>query len=158
MKRAFRAAPYPSIQLRQIVWRFRDVEELPVGFDRSEPIHSPESMKRYSFLFDGYTTERFVVFILNSKNVVQGVEIVSEGTLNASLVHPREVFRSAVLGLGASIIVAHNHPSGNPEPSREDITITKQLVEAGKILGIPVHDHIIFTENGYTSFADRGLL
>ena len=129
-----------------------------MGFDRSQPVTSPEAMRRYSFLFDGYTTERFVVFILNSKNVVQGVEIVSEGTLNASLVHPREVFRSAVLGLGASIIVAHNHPSGNPEPSREDITITKQLVEAGKILGIPVHDHIIFTENGYTSFADRGLL
>jgi len=129
-----------------------------MGFDRSEPIRSPEDMMRYRFLFEGYTTERFVVFILNSKNTVQGVEVVSEGTLNASLVHPREVFRSAVLGLGASIIVAHNHPSGNPEPSREDIQITKQLVEAGKILDIPLHDHIIFTEEGYTSFAERGLL
>ena len=154
----YRRVPYPTVLLREIVWRFRDVEELPVGFDRSIPVTSPEAMRRYSFLFDGYTTERFVVFILNSKNVVQAVEIVSEGTLNASLVHPREVYRSAVLGLGASIIVAHNHPSGNGEPSREDIEITRQLVEAGKILGIPLHDHIIYTEGGITSFAERGLL
>jgi len=100
--RKYRRVPYPSVLLREIVWRFRDVEELPVGFDRSEPVTSPDMMKRYAFLFEGYTTERFVVFILNSKNVVQAVEIVSEGTLNASLVHPREVYRSAVLGLGAS--------------------------------------------------------
>lgn len=155
----FRAAPYPKTQLRQVIWRFRDVEELPHGFSRESVMSSPEDIYRqYRFLFEGLTTERFVVFILNSKNVVQAIEIISEGTLNASLVHPRETFRAAILGIGASIIVAHNHPSGNLEPSREDIEITQQLTEAGKIIGIPVHDHVIFTENGYTSLAERGLL
>ena len=158
-RKKFRPTPYPAHQLRQIVWRFKDVEELPLGFDRGTVIRSPEDVYRqYRFLFEGLVQERFVVFILNSKNAVQAIEIVSEGTLNASLVHPREVFRAAILGIGASIIVAHNHPSGNLEPSREDIEITRQLVESGKIIGIPIHDHLIFTENGCTSFAERGLL
>ncbi len=155
----FRVAPYPKIQLRQIVWRFKDVDEIPEGFTRDGQIVGPEDLyKRFRFLFEGLTKERFVVFILNTRNVVQAVEFISEGTLNASLVHPREVFRAAVLGIGASIIVAHNHPSGNLEPSREDIDITNQLREAGRIIGIPLHDHLLFTEHGYTSFAERGLL
>lgn len=155
----FRPTPYPKIQLKQVVWRFKDIEELPEGFTRDVVIHSPEDVfAHFKFLFEGLTTERFVVFILNSQNRVQAVDIVSEGTLNSSLVHPREVFRSAILGIGAAIIVAHNHPSGNPEPSREDIEITRQLSEAGKIIGIPVHDHLIFTGLAYTSFAERGLI
>ena len=159
MVQKFRPAGYAKYELRQIVWRFKDVEELPQGFSRDSIIRSPEDLYRqFRFLFENMTTERFVCFILNSKNAVQAIDIVSEGTLNASVVHPREVFRSLVLGMGAAVIVAHNHPSGNPEPSREDIEITKQLVEAGKILGIPVHDHVIFTDSAYTSFAERGLL
>jgi len=155
----FRRVPYPKTQLRQIVWRFKDVEEIPEGFTRDTAITGPEDVyRKFRFLFDGFTKERFVVFILNSKNAVQAVEFVSEGTLNASLVHPREVFRAAVLGIGASIIVAHNHPSGNFEPSRDDVEITRQLTESGKILGIPLHDHLIFTDSGYTSFAEKGLL
>jgi DNA repair protein RadC len=155
----FRPTPYPKTQLRQIVWRFKEVDEIPEGFTRDTALQSPDEVyRRFRFLFDGLTKERFVVFILNSKNAVQAVEFVSEGTLNASLVHPREVFRAAILGIGASIIVAHNHPSGNPEPSREDIEITRQLTESGRVIGIPVHDHLIFTDNGFTSFAERGLL
>jgi DNA repair protein RadC len=155
----FRPTPYPKTQLRQIVWRFKEVEEIPEGFTRDTALQSPDEVyRRFRFLFDGLTKERFVVFILNSKNAVQAIEFVSEGTLNSSLVHPREVFRAAVLGIGASIIVAHNHPSGNPDPSREDIEITRQLTESGRIIGIPVHDHLIFTDNGFTSFAERGLL
>jgi DNA repair protein RadC len=155
----FRPTPYPKTQLRQIVWRFKEVEDIPEGFSREALINGPEDVYRnFRFLFDGLTKERFVVFILNSKNAVQAVEFVSEGTLNASLVHPREVYRAAVLGIGAAIIVAHNHPSGNPEPSREDIEITNQLREAGKIMGIPLHDHLVFTEHGFTSFAARGLM
>jgi DNA repair protein RadC len=74
-------------------------------------------------------------------------------------VHPREVFKLAYLLNAAAVVVSHNHPSGNIEPSSEDISITKQLVEAGKILGIPLHDHVIVSEhNYYTSFAERGLL
>jgi DNA repair protein RadC len=155
----FRPTPYPRTQLRQIEWRFKEVEELPQGFSRDATIRGPEEVfHRFRFLFDGLTKERFVVFILNSKNAVQAVEFVSEGTLNSSVVHPREVFRAAILGIGASIIVAHNHPSGNLEPSREDMEITRQLCESGRIIGIPVHDHLIFTDNGYTSFAEKGLL
>ena len=155
----YRPTPYPKTQLKQVVWRFKDVEELPEGFTRDVVIHSPEDIfTHFRFLFEGLTAERFVVFILNGKNAVQAIEIISEGTLNASLVHPRETFRAAILGIGAAIIVAHNHPSGNPDPSREDIEITKQLTEAGKIIGIPVHDHLIITGSGYTSFAERGLI
>jgi DNA repair protein RadC len=158
-QRKFRPTPYPTTQLRQIVWRFKDVEELPLGFSRDTVIKSPEDVyKQFRFLFEGLAQERFVVFILNSRNAVQAIEMVSEGTLSASLVHPREVYRAAILGIGASIIVAHNHPSGNLEPSREDIEITRQLSESGKIIGIPLHDHLIFTDSSYTSFAERGLL
>ena len=78
--------------------------------------------------------------------------------MNSSLCHPREVFRGAIVSTCASIIIAHNHPSGNIEPSQEDISITKQLVESGKIVGIPVHDHIIFADSTYTSLAERGLI
>ena len=98
------------------------------------------------------------MFWLNSANVVTGFEIVSEGTLNSSVVHPREVFRGAIIATCANIIIAHNHPSGNLEPSQEDISITKKLVEAGKIIEITVFDHIIFADNSYTSFVEKRLI
>ncbi len=107
----------------------------------------------------GADREHFVGLYLDSANHLIGVHTISVGILNSSLVHPREVFKVAYMMNAASVIVAHNHPSGNAEPSSEDITMTKQLVEAGKILGIPLHDHIIVTEqDGYASFAERGLL
>ena len=84
--------------------------------------------------------------------------LVSEGTLTASLVHPREVFRLAITESAAAVIVLHNHPSGNSEPSAEDIAVTQQLVNAGKLLGIPVLDHIIIAGEGYTSLRERGVL
>ena len=102
--------------------------------------------------------EVFVVLILDSKNGLKLELEVSRGTLNASIVHPREVFKAAIDHMAASIVVVHNHPSGNAEPSREDIEITRQLVEAGKIVGIPLHDHLIIAGDGYVSFAERGLL
>jgi len=102
--------------------------------------------------------EVFVVVVLDSNNCITANVELSRGTLNASLVHPREVFKIAIDRMGASVIVAHNHPSGNPEPSREDIEITRQLVDAGKIIGIPLHDHVIVAGNGYTSLAERGCL
>ena len=106
----------------------------------------------------GADREHFVGLYLNSANNLIGLHTISVGILNSSLVHPREVFKLAYMMNAASLIVSHNHPSGNSEPSSEDISMTKQLVEAGKILGIPLHDHIIITENnGYTSFAERGL-
>ncbi len=107
----------------------------------------------------GVDREHFIGLYLNNANRLIGVHTISVGVLNASLVHPREVFKLAYMVNAASVIVVHNHPSGNSEPSSDDLAITKQLVEAGKLLGIPLNDHVIVTEqNGYMSFAERGLL
>jgi DNA repair protein RadC len=102
--------------------------------------------------------EVFLVLVLDSSNHITKEVMVTKGLLNSSLTHPREVFRAAIIESAASIILIHNHPSGNTEPSAEDMTITHQLVESGKILGIAVHDHIIIAGNGFTSFAERGIL
>lgn len=99
--------------------------------------------------------EHFVVFYLDTRNQEIQREIISVGILNASLIHPREVFEPAILHSAAQIIVAHNHPSGNPEPSDDDIAVTKRLQEAGKILGIEVLDHVIVTKNNYASLKER---
>jgi DNA repair protein RadC len=104
------------------------------------------------------TYEVFAVLVLDTQNTVIASVELSRGTLNASLVHPREVFKAAVDHLGAGVIVVHNHPSGNPEPSGEDIAITRQLAEAGKIMGIPLHDHLVVAGNSYVSLAQRGLI
>ena len=102
--------------------------------------------------------EHFVIFFLDARNQEIKREIISIGSLNANLVHPREVFEPAVRYLAAQIIVAHNHPSGDPEASEEDLTITKKLVEAGKILGIEVIDHIIVVKDRFLSFREQGLI
>ncbi len=102
--------------------------------------------------------EHFVVVILDSKNQIQRIAPVHIGTVNMSLVGPREVFREAIRDGASSIIVAHNHPSGDPSPSPEDIEITDKLVEIGKMLDIPVLDHIIIGYDYHYSFQKRGLL
>jgi DNA repair protein RadC len=102
--------------------------------------------------------EHFVAFYLNSREQLLEREVISVGTLTASLVHPREVFEPALRNLAAAIIVAHNHPSGTLEPSHDDLQITKQLRETGTILGIPVVDHIIVTSREYLSFEQCGFL
>lgn len=107
----------------------------------------------------GKEKECFLVIPLNKRNVVLGnEEIVSVGTLDSSLVDPREVFRKAILKNAASIIIAHNHPSGNTEPSPEDIDITRRLAKAGETLGIQVLDHIIISDDGYTSLKGKKLM
>ena len=146
---------------RTVTWRFHETaEELPgLTYHRSAVVRSPEDLFRYYYhLFKDHVRERFVVFWLDTTNRVMGFEVATEGTLNSSLVHPREVFRGAIVTTAAAIIVAHNHPSGNAEPSAEDVSLTKQLVESGRTVGIPVHDHIIFAGGTYTSMAERGLL
>lgn len=102
--------------------------------------------------------EVFVVLHLNTANVVTSEYTLTTGGLAASIVEPRQVFERAILESAASVVCLHNHPSGNPEPSREDVAITRQLVEAGKVLGIPVHDHLIIAGRGFTSLAERGLM
>ena len=102
--------------------------------------------------------EYFFVFYLDSRNQEIKREVISVGSLNANLVHPREVFELAVKNLAASVIIAHNHPSGDPAPSEDDLVITKRLVEAGKILGIEVTDHVIVTKDNYFGFKEKGLV
>jgi DNA repair protein RadC len=102
--------------------------------------------------------ERFIVVCLNSANKIIKYEIISIGNLNSSIVHPREVYKVAIDSLAASIILIHNHPSGNTEPSNEDISITRKIVEAGKIIDIPVFDHLIIAGNNYVSFVEKRLI
>ena len=99
--------------------------------------------------FEELATDRevFAVLLLNTKNKVIGIHDVSVGSLTASVVHPREVFKAACLANAASIILTHNHPSGDPAPSKEDINITARLVQAGRLMDIPVLDHIIIGDN-----------
>ncbi len=135
----------------------RRVESAP--FSSRQVIRSAKDVALYYIpRLRGLLKESFRVLLMNSANQVFREVIVSEGSLNASIVHPREVFRCAISESAASIIVLHNHPSGNTEPSREDLAITKQLRESGAIIDIKLLDHIIIAGESYTSLAERQLL
>ncbi|AOY78376.1 RadC family protein [Clostridium formicaceticum] len=102
--------------------------------------------------------EFFNIMLLNTKNELIAVENISIGSLNASIVHPREVFVRAIKRSSASLILVHNHPSGDPQPSKEDINITNRLVEAGKLIGIEILDHIIIGDNAYVSLKEKNMI
>ena len=102
--------------------------------------------------------EFFKVIFLDSKNQVIAVDTLSEGTLTASSVYPREVIQAALRYHAAALIFAHNHPSGDPQPSAEDVAITRQLVFACKVMGMVAHEHIVIGDNHYFSFADQGYI
>ena len=106
--------------------------------------------------FERADREEFLVLLLDGKNKLLGFNVVSIGNLTGSLTHPREVYKAAILGNAASIILLHNHPSGDPIPSQEDLEITKRLRESGEILGIKVLDHVIIGDGKYLSFVDDG--
>lgn len=130
---------------------------LPVSEQKS--IRSPKDI--FHFLepeFKFLKKEHFVCLFLNTKNKVICKEVISIGSLNATLVHPREVFHAAIKHCSASIICAHNHPSGDSTPSPEDVNLTKRLVEAGETIGIQVLDHIIIGHNSYTSLREKNLM
>ncbi len=133
---------------------------LPSSSGKAKPVfHCPEDVAGiYVPKLRDLKHEEFWSLLLTSANKLIAEIRITAGTLNSSLVHPRECFKEALKQSAATVIFLHNHPSGNPEPSQEDITITKQLVESGKILGIPVHDHIIVAGDSFTSLADRGLV
>jgi DNA repair protein RadC len=128
------------------------------GADRPLFKRSSDVAGHYLPLMRDLRKEVFKVLLLNRANRFIKEAFISEGTLDASVVHPRDVFREALLEPAAAIILIHNHPSGNPSPSDEDLRITKQLVEAGRLLGIKVYDHIILAGESYRSLADEGLL
>ena len=102
--------------------------------------------------------EHFVCLYLNARNQMIHKEVISIGSLSASIVHPREVYSVAIKHCAASIILAHNHPSSDPSPSKDDIELTRRLIKAGEILGIEVIDHVIVSENDFTSLKDKGLM
>ena len=104
------------------------------------------------------TKESFVAILLSTKNHVLKTPVISIGSLNASIVHPRELFREAINASAAAVILAHNHPSGDPAPSPEDVSLTRKLVDAGKLLDIPVLDHIVLGDGKYISFKEKGIL
>jgi len=122
-----------------------------------------EASKLFRQFVGDVPEEHFLLMVLDSRRRVIGMSEVSVGTLSASLVHPREVFRAAILLNGAAVIVAHNHPSGDSSPSSEDREVTRRLLRAGELLGIPVADHIVLGEEGengrgFFSFREHGLL
>lgn len=122
-------------------------------------ISSPENAAKIMREFVGSSDrEVFIVLSMNTKNEPTHIEKVSVGSLNASIIHPREVFKSAILSNAANIILGHNHPSGHPQPPYEDIEATKHLYEVGKLIGIDVLDHIIFTDDSFYSLKESGHL
>ena len=134
----------------------RIMEEKP---SEAPVIHGPEDVSAVfipKLLHE--TKEHFMLALLNTKNLVIATPTVSIGSLSASVVHPREVFREAIKYPCAAIILVHNHPSGDPTPSREDISVTERLVKAGKIMDIPVLDHLIIGQHTYVSMKEKNLI
>jgi DNA repair protein RadC len=126
---------------------------------RYNAVTSPEIL--YNIIkskISNFAKEHFFVISLDTRNNYIGIDEISIGTLTASLVHPRETFESAIKRHAAHIIISHNHPSGETEPSEDDIKITKRLVDAGKIMGIEILDHLIITSNSYLSFKEKFLI
>lgn len=135
------------------------MKSLTLKSDPTASITSPDEIfKQLKTKITDYYKEHFLVCSLNTRNKLLAVDVVSIGTLTASLVHPRETFHTAIKRHAAHIILAHNHPSGETEPSEDDLKITKRMVDAGKIMGIEVLDHIIFTTNTYLSFKEKYLI
>jgi DNA repair protein RadC len=138
------------------------VKEKAGLYDLNEVIiRSPEDAAfaaRKLLGYDELPNENFCIFTLNTKNKIVGVHTVFVGTLNASIVQPREVFQAALLNNAASIVCFHNHPSGDPSPSKEDISVTNRLVDCGQLMGIPVLDHVILGDNRFVSLKEKGYI
>src|SRR2546430_11370306 len=109
-------------------------------------------------LMEDLPREVFRVALLDAQNGLLRDLVISEGTLSASLVHPREVFKPAILESAASIILLHNHPSGDPTPSREDLRLTRQLVQAARLMDLRIHDHVVIGRGRYVSLAEKGII
>lgn len=138
------------VRIKQIVEE-RDIRQLQIN------INSPLTAKEIATHFIGDDDrEVFLVMCLNTKNQVNAVHRASIGAISSAIVHPREVFKVAFYNNANTILLAHNHPSGDVTPSSEDVEVTKLLVESGKILGIEVLDHIIVSPNRYYSFKEQG--
>ena len=145
---------------KEVYLTVREATTIPVQLEPFEgkAYSSSEQIFRAFCKLNERDVEQFIVLHLNTKNAIRSMQVVSTGTLSASLVHPREVFRAAIINGASRIIVLHNHPSGDPEPSVEDIAMMERLKEAGKLLGVTLLDALIVCQNRYVSFADKGML
>jgi DNA repair protein RadC len=143
------------------VYSLRMVKESTATY-QANPVKGPrEAYMVVNQIFDleNMSSEHFVMVCMDTKNKLAGAHIISIGSLDSAIVHPREVFKAAILNNASGIILLHNHPSGDPEPSREDIETTQRLITAGTILGIKVVDHVVVGEyQRYISFKEQGLL
>ncbi|MDM7916541.1 MAG: DNA repair protein RadC, partial [Candidatus Eisenbacteria bacterium] len=149
-------APRQACRLLAAVEIGRRVFCRPLPADR--PIRGPEDVQDRCRPYSVLRKEHFLALHLNTRHVVVGEEVVSIGSLGASLVHPREVFRNAIIDAAASLILVHNHPSGDPTPSDDDIQITIRLAEVGDLVGIPVVDHVVLGDGRFYSFRASNLL
>ena len=150
-----------KIRFKTLAWRFKDTSISYPEYSHipNKKITCPKDFyELFSPILREESKEVFLVAWLSTYNRVQGFEIVSSGTLSSAVVDPRAVFRTAIVANCANIIIAHNHPSENCEPSNEDISLTKKLVEVGKLIEINIFDHIIFAGDAYTSFVERRLI
>ncbi len=142
-----------SIKASHELWkRAFSIEE-----DALPAIRSPSDAANAALSIRKKKKENFVVLCLNARNQIIRRETISIGSLNASIVHPREVFQPAILESAASIVLVHNHPSGDPRPSDDDIELTRRLVRAGEIMGIEVLDHVIVSDRRHFSMKEKGL-
>ncbi|OVE75057.1 DNA repair protein RadC [archaeon D22] len=149
------------IRLKTIkaVWQTLTINEpLPPYLSTSRKISSSQDVFHLFRYLTQETKEHFVALHLDTKNKIICIDPVSVGSMNASVVHPRECLKSALLSSAAAIVFVHNHPSGDPAPSREDLDITTRLKECCELLGIRLLDHVIVCEDSHVSFADRGLI
>lgn len=137
--------------LRELVLRLQNETR-----HRITVLRSPQDAATYLADMQNLQQEQFRVLALNCKNGIIAEKTVTQGTINASLVSPREIFHIAIRNMAVSIMIAHNHPSGDPNPSREDIEVTAELVKAGGIMKIPVQDHIIIGKSAFYSFRENG--
>jgi DNA repair protein RadC len=136
-----------------------EIREIEYSYNKRPKINGMDDViKAVMPLIADPNKEFFIALYLNTKNGIIKQEVVSIGSLSANVVHPREVFRTAIVVSASSIIVAHNHPSGDPAPSREDIEITKKLAEAGKMIGIELLDHVILGKDRNYGFKESGML
>lgn len=146
-----------SITLSAVFELSRRIKSSP--YEKREKFLSPEMIAgKFIPRFLGHTNEEFLVLLLNTSNQIIREITVSQGSLNQTIVHPREVFKKAISESANSIVLIHNHPSGNPNPSKEDIKITRQLIDAGKIIDIKILDHIIIAGEKFTSLRAEGIL
>jgi len=152
----------PMLAKRLNVVKIQLVKDHSVDWEHEQRFISAEQVaEAATLLFDGTDREIFAVFMLDGKNRIVSYNLVSLGSLNQSIVHPRETFKAAILANAAAVIMVHNHPSGDTTPSTEDTELTRRMIQAGEVLGIKVLDHIIISTNGmphFFSYATYGML